>query len=395
MAAFQADIAVIGAGAVGLAAAVALAREGFATMIVGPLDPVRDGRTAALLDGSVDFLKRLGAWPAIEPAAAPLAKLRIVDDTGSLFRAPPLSFSAEEIGLEAFGFNIENATLVEALKGLAAGTANLLMLPGMVEAISLDASGSRIRLADGTDIGAKLIVGADGRHSPVRRAAAIPVRSWSYPQLALTTILGHERPHHDTSTEFHTRAGPFTLAPLPGARSSLVWVASPSDANHLASRDDRALELAIEGQAHAILGPMRIEGPRGCVRLGGLAAARFTAAGVALVGEAAHVLPPIGAQGLNLGLRDVAGLRDALVQSRRRGRLLKGAALRDYEAGRLRDAGLRIGMVDALNRSLLARALPVDLLRGLGMLALGHAGPLRRAVMRQGLGPARAGRRPG
>ena len=317
----HADIAVVGAGAAGLAMAIALAGDGFDTLLIGEPAAWRDGRTVALLDGSVRLLSAIGAWPLIEPEAAAMATMRIVDDTGSLFRPPPVSFQASEIGLAAFGYNVEAATLVERLAMHARGLDGLRMLSGPVEGIAIEGEGdgARVSLAGGDAVAARLVIGADGRRSVVRDAAAIRTRSWSYPQMALTTILSHGRDHHSTSTEFHTRSGPFTLVPLPGRRSSLVWVCRPAEAERLRGLDDAALALAVERQAQSILGAMAIAGPRATVPMAGLAVDRFTAPRLALIGEAAHVFPPIGAQGLNLGLRDAAALRDALVDARAAG----------------------------------------------------------------------------
>jgi 2-octaprenyl-6-methoxyphenol hydroxylase len=382
------DLAVIGAGAAGLAAAICLAREGFDTILVGAINTPRDGRTVALMDASLRFLHRIGVWDRLEPVSEPMSQMRIVDDTGSLFRPPPVSFHAYEIGLDAFGHNIENATLVEGLAQAARETPGLRLIEEPVKGVAYGDEAATVTLADGRIIVTKLVVAADGRRSLAREAAGIETKSWSYPQIAITCILSHDRDHRDASTEFHTREGPFTLVPLPGRRSSLVWMVAPGRAKALAAMDEAAFALAVERQAHSMLGAMRLDGPRGQVPMGGLSVTRYAGDRLALVGEAAHVFPPIGAQGLNLGLRDVAALRDALVSGRAQGDD-PGArpALDGYDAGRRTDVGLRTRAVDALNRSLLSDLVPVDFARGLGLVALDTIGPLRRAVMRQGLAP--------
>lgn len=383
------DIAVVGAGAAGLAAALAFGREGFATALVGDPTSKPDGRTVALLDGSVRFLAALGIWPSLKGKAAPLAIMRIIDDTGSLFRPPPASFAAPEIGLEAFGWNVENADLVSTLAEAARECHRVAILPDLAQAMRVEAGRAVLTLASGATVSAALVVAADGRRSNLREASGLRARTWSYPQSALTTILGHDRDHHATSTEFHTRGGPFTLVPLPDRRSSLVWVTGPEHAKHLLRLDDAELVRAIERQAHSILGTMRIDGPRGVAPLSGLSVERYSAPHLALVGEAAHVFPPIGAQGLNLGLRDVAALRDALVDARSMSCDLGGEeALGRYQRGRELDVRLRSAAVDGLNRSLLSGLLPVDFLRGAGLLALAGIGPLRRAMMREGIAPS-------
>jgi 2-octaprenyl-6-methoxyphenol hydroxylase len=383
------DTAVVGAGATGLVAALALAGDGFETCLIGgSAAPTSDGRTVALLDGSVRLLEALGVWTAIKPDASPLATMRIIDDTGSLFRPPQAAFRATEIGLDAFGWNVENAVLVGHLLAHAKAAEHLTLVDHQADGAVVGQELSRISCSDGSTVEARLVVAADGRRSLLRTAAALKTRSWSYPQSALTTILGHDRPHDDASTEFHTRHGPFTLVPLPGRRSSLVWVTSPQKAEELARLDDDALALAIEGQGQSVLGRMTIAGARGVVPMSGLSVDRYHAPRLALVGEAAHVFPPIGAQGLNLGLRDVAALRDAVVDARATGEDIGGPkALAGYQRSRTLDVRLRTAAVDSLNRTLLSGLLPLDFLRGAGLLAMSGIGPLRRAVMREGVLP--------
>ncbi|MBB3019276.1 2-octaprenyl-6-methoxyphenol hydroxylase [Microvirga lupini] len=382
------NIAVVGAGAVGLAAALAFARDGFRTVLVGGLDTRRDGRTVALLNGSVRFLEALGAWHLIAKEAAPLETMRIVDDTGSLFRPPPASFRAGEIGLDAFGWNVENATLVEKLAEAAQACENLTHVPEFATGFEASETGAILTLAGGGSIKASLVVAADGRNSKLRQIAGIGTQTWSYPQSAVTVILAHNRDHRETSTEFHTRHGPFTLVPLPGRRSSLVWVTSKAEAERLSQLDDPALALAIERQAQSHLGAMRIDGPRGLVPMTGLSVNRYWAPRVALVGEAAHVFPPIGAQGLNLGFRDAASLRDAVIDGQKAGwDLGSEETLIRYQRSRDLDVRLRTAAVDGLNRTLLTGMIPTDFLRGAGLLALSNIGPLRRIVMREGVLP--------
>ncbi|MFC6390381.1 UbiH/UbiF family hydroxylase [Methylorubrum zatmanii] len=383
------EVAVVGAGAAGLAAALALARDGVATALVGRHGPPADGRTVALLDGSVRFLAVLGVWPELAPHAAPLAELQIVDDTGSLFRPPPARFSAAEIGLEAFGWNVENTRLATTLRAHARTTPGLTLFEADSAGLRHGSEAALLDLEDGRSLEAQLVVGADGGRSPLRTAAGLQTRTWSYPQAALTTLLAHERPHRDISTEFHTRTGPFTLVPLPGGhRSSLVWVTAEPAAKRLSGLDDRALAAAVEHQARSMLGSMRIDGPRGLVPMRGLSVARPVAPRLALIGEAAHVFPPIGAQGLNLGLRDAAALRDAVFSAREANRDPGApASLAGFGRTRGMDARLRGAAVDMLNRSLLTDLLPVDALRGLGLMALTAIPPLRRAVMREGVLP--------
>ncbi|WP_186421184.1 FAD-dependent monooxygenase [Bosea sp. CS1GBMeth4] len=376
------EIAIVGAGAVGLAAALALAAAGREVVLFGQASAPRDGRTIALLDGSWRLLGALGLSEALDAIASPLAVMRLVDDTGSLFRQPPVEFKAAELGLPAFGWNVENAGLVGALAARAATEPRIRMVAQAVTEIVPGADSVRLAGDGFAPVEARLVVGADGRRSRVRGAAGIAAREWSYPQVALTAILAHRREHRDASTEFHTRAGPCTLVPMGGRRSSLVWLLEPREADRLGGMDDAGFARAVERQTHSILGAMTIAGPRGRVPMGGLSVDRFAAGRMALIGEAAHVFPPIGAQGLNLGLRDVAALRDAVAGTGDPG---DAAALARYDGARQADVRLRTGAVDALNRTLLTDLLPADLMRGAGLLALSRIAPLRRLVMRQGL----------
>jgi 2-octaprenyl-6-methoxyphenol hydroxylase len=233
---------------------------------------------------------------------------------------------------------------------------------------------------------ASLVVAADGRDSAVRRAVGIAATTSDYPQAAFTTVLSHTAEHDSTSTEFHTRSGPFTLVPLPGRRSSLVWVTQPRHAERLRALDDHDLAQAIGMRARPLLGDIRIDGPRGAVPLRMMSVERLHADHVALVGEAAHVLPPIGAQGLNLGLADVACLARLIQDARASGEDIGSASvLQAYDRERRGDIRARSFAVDGLNRALLSPPGPVDALRGAGLGLLSRVAPLRRAVMRAGL----------
>lgn len=373
------DIAIIGTGAVGLAAAIGFAQAGRQVALIGGDGARRDGRTVALMESSLVILDRLGLRSIVEEHGAPLIHLSIIDDTGRLLRAPPVTFDSAEINLDAFGFNVEAATLVELLTAKADDTPGITRFRNNASAVQTGA----IHLADGQTIHAPLIVGADGRNSLVRKAADIGVKEWRYDQTAITAIFKHDRPHRDTSTEFHTAEGPFTLVPLPGRRSSLVWLCKPERAERLQAMNDEEFARAVETQAQSMLGAMTLDGPRGAVPMGGVSVNDVVADGMALAGEAAHVFPPIGAQGLNLGLRDVADLLDAFSDG------ASADGFEDYRRGRMRDIAFRTNAVDALNRSLLAGFLPIDAARTLGLTLLSSIAPLRRFVMRQGLGSPR------
>jgi 2-octaprenyl-6-methoxyphenol hydroxylase len=384
-----AEIVVVGAGPAGLTAAIALAVAGIETALIGKRPDRADNRTSALLAGSVAALDVLGVWEACRAHSAPLRTIRLVDDTRRLLRAPEVSFSVSEIGLDAFGSNIENVHLVAALEARAAALAHLTRIDAAAAArVTIGEQAVTITLDDGRTVAAPLVVGADGRKSLCRAAAGIATDGFTYPQAALTLNFAHSRPHSGISTEFHTETGPFTLVPLPGDRSSLVCVVEPAEAERLAALDADTLSDTIERRSHSILGKVAVEPGRGVFRLGVETAGRFAANRIALVGEAAHVVPPIGAQGLNLGLRDAATIAELAVAARRDGvDVGSDGVLARYDRLRRPDVTGRTMAVDMLNRSLLADFLPAHGLRGLGLYLVDRIGPLRRAVMREGVAP--------
>lgn len=382
-------VVVVGGGPAGLTAAISLAEGGVDTALVGLRPAKADNRTTALLCGSVAALETLGVWSSCAGKAAPLRSMRIVDDTGRLWRAPEVKFSADEIGLEAFGHNIENRHLIDALQKRARGLPALSIIEDEVVAVTPEPDSVTVIVKSGRTLRGQLAIGADGRQSVCRAAARIDVDERLYPQAAMTLCLSHSRAHRDTSTEFHTPSGPFTLVPLPGNRSSLVWVLEPEAADHLAGLDDSALADTIERASHSILGKLQVEPGRNMFPLRVATARRFADMRIALVGEAAHVLPPIGAQGLNLGLRDAATIAELAVAAHRDRRDPGGGdVISRYDRMRRIDVGSRTLAIDLLNRSLLSDFLPVQGARGLGLYLLDRIGPLRRAVMREGVAPA-------
>jgi 2-octaprenyl-6-methoxyphenol hydroxylase len=383
------DAAVIGGGPAGLAAAIALAQTGARTALIARRTPYADNRTTALLGGSVELLQRLEVWSRCQDKAAPLQTMRLVDDTGRLIRAPEVRFSCGEIGLDRFGYNIENRALMAALEERAAELPGLTRFDDDAEAISPDDAGVAIRTAQGALLSARVVAGADGRQSLCRKAAGIEVRRRDLDQTALTFNVGHSRPHRNISTEFHTAQGPCVFVPLPGARCSVVWVASPQEAARLMALSDDELSAAAETQSHSILGRVRVEPGRHLFPLAIERPGQFAKARIALVGEAAHVLPPIGAQGLNMGLRDAADIAEIIGQA-----LLSaedpGApeVLKRYDGARRADVFSRTLAIDIANRSLLSDFLPLQTLRAAGLHLIGSIGPLRRLAMREGLAPS-------
>lgn len=321
------------------------------------------------------------------PNTAPLVRLRIVDATRRLIRAPEVTFEAEEMGLDAFGYNIENEILRGSLLQAAANCPRLAIFGLAVEEVLPDEDGVLLRSRE-NETRFRLVVAADGRRSIVRKAAGIMTTMRDFPQTALAMNFRHSRPHQNVSTEFHTESGPFTLVPLPGNRSSLVCVVTHAEAEALLALDDERLSREVERRAHSILGRMEIESGRGSFPLSIEVARKFADRRIALVGEAGHLLPPIGAQGLNLGIRDAATIAELVADELRAG---GDPGSRDvleyYDERRGRDVRTRALAVEVMNRSLLSDFLPVNALRGLGLQLAGRVGVFRRALMREGLGP--------
>lgn len=384
------DILIAGAGAAGLVAAIALARAGFSVTCAGRSETKPNGRTVALFEGSLRVLKAIGLWPSLAGMAQPIEAIRLIDATGTRWPAPPLTLAARDVGLDALGANIENDRLVSGLLAEARRTPRLHLTGDVLSDLKVEGESVTGWDGDGA-ISAKLLVGADGRQSLARKAAGIRLRRWNYAQIALTATLGHEKPHGSLSTEFHTRAGPCTLVPLAGTnahphRSSLVWLMTPADNERRRSLTDADLAAELEDQTRSLVGRIQLEEARGHFPISGLRVSRLVAQRTALIGEAAHAFPPLAAQGLNLSIRDVAHLLTALaLQRERSGDPGAQAALSAYQQSRRRDISIRTDSVDVLNRSIMTDFLPVDAARSAGATILKMVGPLRRAVLREGI----------
>ncbi len=387
------DVAVVGAGPAGTAAALALGHVGAKVALIGPPPPKAETarpetRTAALLTSSVDLLKRLNVWEALGPHAAPLKAIRIVDASRSLLRSPDIAFEARELGLEAFGYNVANTVLNEALYARAQD-AVAQVIPESVAAIAIGDRAAELTLSGGSTLTARLVAGADGRQSLCRDAAGIESSVWRYDQAAIAASFRHTIPHDGVSTEFHRERGSVTTVPTPDPlTSSLIWVGATAEIDDLMSLDDADFAAHLQDRLGDTLGAVSDAGPRASFPVAGLTAKQLAANRTALIGEAAHILPPIGAQGLNLGLRDAAALADCVAGALRQGHDPGGlAVLAAYIRARQLDVMSRAIGVDLLNRSLLTGLLPVQAARGMVLAGLNAFAPLRRLVMRAGLAP--------
>ncbi|MCJ8518246.1 2-octaprenyl-6-methoxyphenol hydroxylase [Pseudorhizobium tarimense] len=381
------EIAVVGGGLVGSVAALALARAGSKVAFVAPEAQGRDERTTALMDHSIRFMEHLGLWDRIVPSSAPLSVMQIIDCTGRLLRAPTAQFRAADVGLYAFGYNIPNRVLLETLQEAVAAEPNITRITSTLRTASFSAEQAVLSLENDETISASFVVAADGRSSKTRESAGIGTRRWAYPQTAAVLNFQHTLPHGNVSIEFHTETGPFTQVPLPGQRSSLVWVVKPQEAKRLLALPLEALSNEVERRMQSMLGKVTIEPGAQSWPLSSLMADRFGKGRLALVGEAAHAFPPIGAQGLNLSLRDIIELVEVL--SDNPDRPVPSDAGDRFNRRRRSDIMSRTFGVDVLNRSLLSEFLPVQMMRTAGLHLLSALPPLRNLVMREGVEPGR------
>ena len=391
----HADIAVIGSGPAGLIAALAIADtiDNLRLLSVGPPPPPAhraDLRTTALMTPAITLLRNLGLWDALSKHATPLENLQIIDATGRLPRAPDLFFQAREIQAEPFGYNIRNSDLLTVLQtAIDRHRAITRLETKAVTALTRQPDHVSAVTIEGQEFSANLIIGADGRHSICRKAAGIGVKSWRYPQVAIVCNFSHSRPHHYTSTEFHTAEGPLTTVPLEGNASSLVWVLHPDHADALMTESDTAFRDHLQERLEGLLGQVETVSRRAHFPLAGQQADSMGRDHIALLGEAAHVLPPIGAQGLNLSFRDAAWLAQCIAKGLAAGHPPgHDTVLQDYDDHRRSDITERIMAVDLLNRSLISEALPIHLARGFGLHLLKQFAPLRQLAMKRGLRPS-------
>jgi len=321
--------------------------------------------------------------------AAPLWKMRLIDHTQRFFKAPTVTFDAHELGDDPFAWNVPLGLLNTCLQNSAREIENLNLIGARIDKVITQSTNVELSLDNQSKpITATCVIAADGRHSVCRDAAFIKVTDWSYPQKAVACSFSHARPHNDMSIEFHRSAGPLTLVPLEGNRSGLVWIEKPEDAEQIFKLSDDSFCRELEKQSASVLGKISDVSPRGLFPINGLTARSFAKNRVMLVGEAAHVLPPIGAQGLNLGMRDAALvaelIEDAMLADKDIG---ADDVMQTYDRRRRVDIFPRTVVVDLLNRSLIHNFAPLQGARGLGLFMLNHIGALRRQVMQRGMQP--------
>ena len=391
----ETDIVIAGGGVAGLTAAAAFGTAGYAVILVDPAPPITahttdgaDLRTTAFLQPAQAFLAQTGVWDAIAPYATPLQIMRIVDASGeSGTERVTADFDAADISEKPFGWNLPNWLIRRELIARIAALPNVALRTGVGFRAMLPREAEvLVNLTDGTQARAQLLIGADGRNSAVRDAAGISATTTRYGQKALTFAVTHAAPHANISTEIHRSGGPFTSVPLPDHDgqpcSAVVWMETGTEVQRLAALDDDAFAAQATARSAGLYGPLTLASRRMVWPIISQIADSLTAPRTALVAEAAHVMPPIGAQGLNMSLRDLATLLDLAKTHDIGSRKMLDA----YQRQRHLDIKLRVTGIDALNRASMAGAPLVQDLRVAGIKALVGAAPIRKTLMQMGLG---------
>lgn len=392
------DILIAGGGAPGLVLATLLAPLGLRVAVIDPapfpgLAEARpDNRTSALMQGSINIVRAAGAWEACADRGAPLQVLRIIDENAPRAKDDKTiqsDFHASEIGLSAFAMNMPNGILRAALCDRAREIGDIDLRPGRsLAGYTVEAGFARATLDDGATIKARLIVGADGRGSKVREIAGITARTHEFGQAAITCLIEHSQPHDFISTEFHRPTGPFTLVPLPGDMSSVVWVDYQDAADSMMKVSRPVIEQALQERSRDRLGRVKMVGNPSSWPLIGMKAKQIVAPRVALVAEAAHVLHPLGAQGLNLSLRDVAVLAETIADAARLGLDFGSKVVLDrYAKRRATDIDSRVYGTEGFNHFVSNNKQAVHNLRRAGLRVVGSVTPLRNLAMQHGLAP--------
>ena len=391
----QTDILISGGGVAGLTAAVAFGSAGYSVICVDPeppvtdaTDPAADLRTTAFLQPARDLLQTAGLWDHLARHATALQIMRIVDAGGASQEPRQIKdFDAADISDQPFGWNLPNWLVRREILARLTDLPNVSFRPGMATtAIMTRTTEARVTLSDGSTVVAKLAIAADGRNSTLRDALNIPVRTLRYGQKALTFAVTHKIPHQNISTELHRSGGPFTLVPLPDRDglpcSAVVWMEHGAEVQRLAALPVAEFEDAINARSCLMLGPLTLVSARSQWPIITQIAARMTGQRTALMAEAAHVLPPIGAQGLNTSLADLA----CLLELARTHDLGSAAMLDAYHRQRHPAITARVLGIDALNRAAMAGSAPLRDLRAAGLNALYAVTPVRKALMKAGLG---------
>lgn len=389
------DIVVSGGGIAGLTAAAAFGSLGHSVLCVDPTPPVMaeadpnsDLRTTAFLNPSVKVLETAGLWDRYRAHAMPLQVMRIVDAGGPV-PEPRVShdFNAADISDQPFGWNLPNWLLRRECVARLDELPNVTFRPAVgTSRLTTRESAAIIGLTDGTTVEARLLLAADGRNSPMRQALGIGVRTTRFGQKALAFAVTHPVPHDNVSTEIHRSGGPFTFVPLPDRDgqpcSAIVWMETDANVARLTALPPDAFEDEMNTRSCGLFGPLKLASRLTVWPIISQIAERFYGERTALMAEAAHVVPPIGAQGLNMSLADLTALVDLAGQHD----LGSPAVLQAYHRRRYPDVGLRVTGVGLLNRASMIQAQPLRDARAKLLDVMYSAAPVRRALMQMGIG---------
>ncbi len=397
------QVAIIGAGPVGATLATALAAADIPCAVVdaAPLPPMEmpefDGRCYAIAVGSRGILERAGVWDALPDAPCAIETIRVQDGEPGRPASPmSLTFNAAESGQDAFGWMVEARALRTALNArLPHLPALSVFAPARAEVLGRGPDGVEIALDNGTQIRARLLVGAEGRRSPIRGLAGIRTTGLDYKQIGMVGAFAHENPHGNGALEQFLPNGPFAQLPLaaapPGApfahASSFVWSDKTAIAQHMLALDDAAFSRELARRLGDALGRVQVIGRRWSYPLSAMHVERYTDTRLALVGDAAHGIHPIAGQGLNLGFQDVDALarliEDAITNGQDPG---APELLRAYQAERRPAAMLMLGATHSIERLFGNRNPVLRAARRVGIAAVDRIGPLKRAFARRAMG---------
>lgn len=390
------DILVSGGGIAGLTAACAFGAAGHRVICVDPAppvteaaDPSSDLRSTAFLQPARQTLIAAGIWDFLQDHATPLQIMRLADAGGTEGEIRKLAdFDAAEVSGMPFGWNFPNWLLRRELLNRIAGLPDVTFMPGIsTQSLTTRESEAIVRLSDGRSVRAALVIAADGRNSPVRSMLNIGVKTWRYGQKALAFTVSHTEPHHNVSTEIHRSGGPFTLVPLPDRdgkhHSAIVWMETGPHAKELAQMPPEEFDAALNTRSCGVLGKLTLESRLTLWPIISQMAERLSGQRTALVAEAAHVIPPIGAQGLNMSLADIQCLLELFAEAPDIG---SQALLDRYHRKRWPDIKARVTGVDILNRAAMAESPSLRDLRLKGLTSLHGLAPLRKVAIQAGLG---------
>ncbi len=387
------DVVIGGGGFAGLALAIALRQalgDGFAVTVADPAlatETSGDPRASAIAAAARRLFEAIGVWDAVAAKAQPMLDMVVTDSKlDDTVRPTFLSFGGEVEPGEPFAHMIENRYLVDALVAKAKELGVGLRATAVTGFENIQ-RGIEVSLADGEKISTRLLVGADGARSKIREQAGIATSGWNYDQSAIVTTVAHERDHHGRAEEHFLPAGPFAILPLTGRRCSIVWTETAREAERMVALPDDEFHAELEKRFGLQLGDIKAIGPRRAFPLGLHTARAFIAERLALVGDAAHIIHPIAGQGLNMGLRDVAALAEAIADAARLG-LDIGAAdvLERYQRWRRFDTMTMGVATDGLNRLFSNHSDVLRLARDVGLGLVERMPALKRVFIREAAG---------